>query len=141
MADRGRRWLSILRRSRAQADGYWSASTCRAGCSWLGYPGQGAYYSSSHGTHWVGAAHAAYASLGYECGRLDVPVKDYGWVGEFSAFGQWFLGGVLFYRSGYWWVSYGNFGQAGIAHHAVPVQVLEAPEPPKVERPPKRPKQ
>jgi hypothetical protein len=126
------------------ADGAWSTSGCRADVKWYGYPGQGAYYwTARFGTIWVGATHATYAATGYECGGLGAPVKPYQWLTEFAAYGQWFEGGAIFYRSGRWQVAYGNFGQtagrlAGAPEESEapadaerPYETNEAPWPPK----------
>ncbi len=110
---------------------------------WYGYPGQGAYYwTQRYGMYWVGATHATYALANYECGALGPPVKEYQWLSEFGSYGQWFLGGAIYYKNGRWNVALGNFGQtAGRLTEApeaeapmdaeVPPETNEAPEPPR----------
>jgi hypothetical protein len=93
-------------------DGYWSWSGCRSDVQWYGFPGQGAYYNTARfGTHWVGPTHSTYHDWGYECGALGAPVKDYEYLTEFAAAGQWFEGGAIYYKNGGWHVALGNFGQ------------------------------
>jgi hypothetical protein len=105
------------------ADGAWSYSTCRPDVQWYGVPGQGSHlYTVRFGQYWVGGGvYQAFAAARWECGALGPPVKAYQWLTEFGAYGQWFEGGAIFYRSGRWQVVYGNYGQtAG--------RLTEAPE-------------
>lgn len=101
----------------------WTWSGCRPDAQWYGIPGSGSYLNTARfGTYWVGGGiYQKYAQNGYECGALGVPVKEYQWLSEFGAWGQWFEFGAIYY-SGAWRVAYGNWGQtAG--------RLVEAPEP------------
>ncbi len=98
------------------ANGSWSEG-CRPGVWWYGIPGQGSYYwTARYGTYWVGGGvyqkFATYASPGYECGALGAPVKEYQWLSEFGAYGQWFQGGAIYYSGGQWRIAWGDYGQA-----------------------------
>jgi hypothetical protein len=102
-------------------DYYWSVSGCccptRPDVEWKGYPGSGSYYRTDRfGTYWVGGGvHSTYASHNYECGtdsvRIGPPVKEYQWLSEFGAYGQWFESGVIYYRNGAWRIEAGDWGQ------------------------------
>lgn len=95
------------------ADGAWSQSGCRSDVWWYGYPGQGSYYwTQRFGQYWVsGGVHAKYGQVLYECGMLGAPVKNYGWISEFSTNGQWFEGGCIIWQQGAWQIKVGNWGQ------------------------------
>ncbi len=95
------------------ADGAWSWSTCNASVQWYGVPGQGCHYwTARYGQHWVGGGiYQRYAAAGWECGGLGPPVKAYQWLSEFASYGQWFLGGAIYFSGGQWRTVYGNFGQ------------------------------
>jgi hypothetical protein len=92
--------------------GYWSQSTCRSDTLWYGVPGQGTwYYTARWGQYWVGGGvYQTYARQGFECSALGPPVKDYQYLSEFASYGQWFLGGAIWFN-GTWHVSLGDFGQ------------------------------
>jgi hypothetical protein len=94
------------------ADNAWSQSTCRGDVYWYGVPGAGSYlWTQRFGTYWVGGGvYAKFAAVGYECGGLGAPVKEYQWLSEFSAYGQWFQGGAIYYQGG-WKVAWGDYGQ------------------------------
>lgn len=100
----------------AEGDYHWSQSGCsppRPDVEWYGIPGSGSYLRTDRfGTYWVGGGvYQRFASEGYECGRLGPPVKEYQWLSEFSAWGQWFEFGAIYYRNGFWHVAIGNYGQ------------------------------
>lgn len=80
---------------------------------WYGIPGSGSHYwTARYGQYFVGGGiHQKYAQQNYECGPLGPPVKAYGWLSEFGAAGQWFVGGAIFYRDGAWRMVLGNYGQ------------------------------
>lgn len=127
------------------ADYEWSVSGCccptRPDVWWKGYPGSGSYYHTDrYGTYWVGGGvHTTYAWHNYECGtnavRLGAPVKEYQWLGEFGAYGQWFEFGAIFYKNGGWQVRIGNWGQT--AGRDAELQEVEPPE--DAEQPPDPP--
>ncbi len=100
-------------------DGFWSTG-CRRDVEWYGFPGQGSYYRWNGGPmRWVGGGvWSKYRDMGFECGALGPPVKDYGWIGEMNygrgCFGQWFAGGAIGYHDGRWNVMLGYYGQMGI---------------------------
>lgn len=132
------------------ADNAWSASSCKPSVWWYGVPGQGCWYwTSRFGQYWVGGGvYQKYAVEFWECGRLGEPVKEYQWLSEFGANGQWFLGGAIYFKNGSWQVAPGNYGQtAGRLAHVeapssaesppedeVPVTPSPAPKPPKKAR-------
>ena len=95
------------------ADNQWSQSGCRGDVWWYGVPGQGSYlWTARFGTYWVGGGvYQKFASVGYECGGLGAPVKDYQWLSEFGAYGQWFQGGAVYYSGGQWRIAWGDYGQ------------------------------
>jgi hypothetical protein len=95
------------------ADNEWSQSGCRPEVWWYGIPGAGSYlWTQRFGTYWVGGGvYQKYASVGYECGGLIAPVKEYQWLGEFSAYGMWFQGGAIYYSGGQWRIAWGDYGQ------------------------------
>lgn len=95
------------------ADGSWSQSTCRGDVWWWGVPGEGTHYwTQRFGQYWVGGGvYQTYAGANWECGGLGPPVKSYGWMTEFGAWGQWMEGGAIYFASGAWRVRYGDFGQ------------------------------
>lgn len=95
------------------ADNAWSQSGCDGSVWWYGVPGAGCYYwTERYGQYWVGGGiYQKYASAGYECGALGPPVKEYQWLSEFAAYGQWFLGGAIYYSNGAWRMVLGQYGQ------------------------------
>lgn len=117
------------------ADNAWSQSTCRADVWWYGVPGSGCWYwTQRFGQYWVsGGVHQTYANNGWECGWLGAPVKSYQWLSEFSAYGQWFEGGAIYYANGSWRVFQGDMGQT--AGRDADVSTAEAPA--DAETPPK----
>lgn len=112
MREYGYSWKRLLGTTPV-ADNSWSESTCKAGIWWYGVPGQGCYYwTQRYGQYWVGGGvYQSYAAAGYECRQLGEPVKNYQWLSEFSAYGQWFLGGAIYYAGGTWHTVYGDWGQ------------------------------
>lgn len=95
------------------ANGSWSQGTCgRTDVWWYGFPGQGSYYwTARFGTYWVGPTWGAFSAQGFECGALGAPVKDYEYLTEFGAPGQWFEHGALYYKNGAWHEALGDYGQ------------------------------
>jgi hypothetical protein len=97
------------------ADNGWSWSTCNPEVQWYGIPGSGSYYwTARFGTYWVGGGiYQRYAApdIRWECGPLGPPVKEYQWLSEFGAWGQWFEYGAIYYQNGAWRVAFGNWGQ------------------------------
>ncbi len=121
------------------ADNAWSWSTCKPDVQWYGVPGQGSYlWTARFGTYWVGGGlYQKFAAVGYECGSLGPPVKEYQWLSEFSAWGMWFLGGAIYFKNGAWQVVYGDFGQTAGRLAPEPEPMIpddaEAPPDPPVE--------
>lgn len=77
-----------------------------------GVPGSGAYsWTARFGTVWVGSTWGPYHQQGHECGGLGAPVKPYGYLSEFDAAGQWFVGGAIYWKYGYWHIVLGDWGQ------------------------------
>lgn len=94
------------------SDNAWSQSGCRSDVWWYGVPGQGCWYwTARFGQHWVGSPLGTYAAWQWECGALGAVVKDYEFLTEFAAAGQWFEGGAIYFKNGQWRVVIGNFGQ------------------------------
>ncbi len=97
------------------ADGSWSQSGCqpsRPDVWWFGFPGQGCYYwTFRFGQHWVGSNLALYAAWNHECGQLGPPVKDFEFLTEFGAAGQWFEHGAMYFKFGTWHVVIADYGQ------------------------------
>lgn len=126
------------------ADNAWSVSTCNPTVQWYGVPGAGThYYTARYGQYWVGGGvYQKYRTIGAECGNYYVPVKPYGWVSEFNAYGQWFVGGAIVYIGGQWVTRDGDYGQtAGRLTEGldIPDEGLMPPEgerPAEVETPP-----
>lgn len=112
----------------------WSWSTCRPDAQWYGIPSSGSYLNTARfGTYWVGGGiYQKFAQAGYECGGLGVPVKEYQWLSEFGAWGQWFEGGAIYFQGGAWRVAFGNWGQSAgrLAEDPEPVVPEDAEEPP-----------
>lgn len=111
--------LAVLVRSGLFGDGFWSIG-CRPDVQWYGFPGQGSYYRWNNGPmRWVGGGvWSKYRDMGFECGPLGPPVKDYGWIAEMNygrgCFGQWFANGAIGYHDGRWNVMLGYYGQMGL---------------------------
>jgi hypothetical protein len=84
-----------------------------------------------------GGLYQKYAAEGWECRALGPPVKPYQWLSEFQAFGQWFIGGAIYYKFGAWQVAYVDWGQTAGRLTAEPEPVVpddaEAPTDPPVE--------
>lgn len=118
------------------ADNAWSQSGCRSDVWWYGIPGSGCYYwTARFGQYWVGGGvYQKYASLGFECGGLGAPVKEYQWLSEFSAFGMWFQGGAIYFSGGQWRVGWGDYGQTAgrltEANTEPPADAEVPPDPP-----------
>ncbi len=115
-------------------DRSWTWSTCNPQVQWYGIPGQGTYYwTARFGTYWVGGGvYQRYASANWECGSLGAPVKEYQWLSEFGAYGQWFEFGAIYYSGGAWRVAYGDYGQTAgrLAEEPEPVTPDDAEVPP-----------
>ncbi len=111
------------------ADNAWSQSTCRSDVFWYGVPGAGSYlWTARFGQYWVGGGlYQKYAALGYECGGLVAPVKEYQWLSEFSAYGMWFQGGAIYYSGGAWRVAWGDYGQTAGRLAEDDAEVVAAP--------------
>lgn len=107
------------------ADYEWSQSGCRSDVWWYGVPGAGSYqWTQRWGQYWIGGGiYQKFAALGYECGGLGPPVKEYQWLSEFGAWGMWFEGGAIYYSNG-WNVAWGNYGQT---HGRMTAEQAEAP--------------
>jgi hypothetical protein len=116
------------------ADYGWSWSTCRPYIQWYGVPGSGSYQNTARfGTYWIGGGiYQKFAQVGYECGQLKAPVKEYQWLSEFAAYGMWFEGGAIYYKNGAWQVTYGDYGQTAgrLAEEPEPVIPDDAEVPP-----------
>ncbi len=79
---------------------------------WYGFPGQGCYYwTARFGVQWVGSTWATFKAWGFECGALGPPVKDFEFLSEFGAAGQWFQFGAIYFKNGAWRVTIGDYGQ------------------------------
>jgi hypothetical protein len=121
------------------ADGSWSQSGCRGDVWWYGFPGQGCYYwTARFGTYWVGSPLSTYAAWQWECGQLGAPVKEYQFLSEFQAAGQWFEGGAIYFKGGSWKVATGNFGQTA-GRFADDAEWPEDVEMPPTSEPPPKP--
>ncbi len=59
----------------------------------------------------MGTTWGPYAAQGFECGALGPPVKDFEFLTEFGAAGQWFEFGALYFKNGAWRTAIGNYGQ------------------------------
>lgn len=123
------------------ADGAWSTSGCRPDVMWYGFPGQGCYYwTQRFGIRWVGSDWATYAAWAFECGVLGPPVKDFEFLSEFGAAGQWFQNGAIYFKNGAWKVATGDYGQtAGRLAADVGEWPKDAEMPPTFETPPPAP--
>ena len=122
------------------ADGAWSQSGCRGDVWWYGFPGQGCYYwTQRFGTYWVGSPLATYAAWQWECGQLGAPVKEFQFLSEFQAAGQWFEGGAIYFKNGAWRVAIGNFGQTAGRLTADTVEWPDDVEMPPTAEPPPEP--
>lgn len=98
--------------------GSWSVSGCGRPDVWnFDTSDQMWYWTQRFGTHAISrsggalSAFAAYQAQGYECGRLGPPVKDYGWLSEFWAWGYWCEFGALIWRNSRWEIVPGDYGQ------------------------------
>lgn len=97
------------------ADNAWGPSGCqpnRPDVWYYGVPGQGCWYwTARFGQHWVGSPLGTYGRWNWECGALGPPVKDFEFLSEFGAAGQWFQSGAIYFKNGAWKVAIGDYGQ------------------------------
>lgn len=95
-------------------DNSWTPSGCRPGVWNYGIPGSGMWqWTAAFGYIWIGDAWMPYAQQGFECGGLLEVCKPWGYMSEVDAAGQWYRGGRIYRKYGYWHVELGNWGQTG----------------------------
>jgi hypothetical protein len=95
-------------------DNEWTQSGCRSGVWNYGVPGSGMWqWTATFGYVWISDSWWPYMQQGFECGGLQEACKPWGYMSEVDAAGQWYRGGRIYRKYGYWHVELGNWGQTG----------------------------